>query len=127
MRTNCTLLYFHLKLSTRLLFTFFSALQIIQKSVNLLVIPGKIHLLFLDLVFLSKCGYSAFCTFCSQVLQHVMDGLISFTFKPEDMQCLFFRYMARELLAGAVMRPVLNLASPRHALLPFLPYIGIKY
>ncbi|XP_018837496.2 uncharacterized protein LOC109003695 isoform X3 [Juglans regia] len=42
-----------------------------------------------------------------------MDGLISFTFKPEDVQCLFFRYMARELLAGAVMRPVLNLASPR--------------
>ncbi|XP_041015012.1 uncharacterized protein LOC121257812 isoform X4 [Juglans microcarpa x Juglans regia] len=42
-----------------------------------------------------------------------MDGLISFAFKPEDVQCLFFRYMARELLAGAVMRPVLNLASPR--------------
>ncbi|KAF5466622.1 hypothetical protein F2P56_016533 [Juglans regia] len=48
-----------------------------------------------------------------KVLQHLMDGLISFTFKPEDVQCLFFRYMARELLAGAVMRPVLNLASPR--------------
>ncbi|XP_041015002.1 uncharacterized protein LOC121257812 isoform X2 [Juglans microcarpa x Juglans regia] len=48
-----------------------------------------------------------------KVLQHLMDGLISFAFKPEDVQCLFFRYMARELLAGAVMRPVLNLASPR--------------
>eukprot|EP00257_Ricinus_communis_P015026 XP_015572856.1 uncharacterized protein LOC8274501 isoform X2 [Ricinus communis] len=42
-----------------------------------------------------------------------MDGLISFTFKPEDLQCSFFRFIVRELLACAVMRPVLNLASPR--------------
>ncbi|KAJ7951771.1 Phox-associated domain,Sorting nexin [Quillaja saponaria] len=48
-----------------------------------------------------------------KVLQHLMDGLISFTFKPEDFQCSFFRYTARELLASTVMRPVLNLASPR--------------
>lgn len=48
-----------------------------------------------------------------QVLQHLMDGLISFTFRPEDLQCSFFRYTVRELLACAVMRPVLNLASPR--------------
>lgn len=48
-----------------------------------------------------------------KVLQHLMDGLISFTFKPEDLQCLFFRYIGKELLASAVMRPVLNLASPR--------------
>uniref|UniRef100_A0A2P2MMH5 Uncharacterized protein n=1 Tax=Rhizophora mucronata TaxID=61149 RepID=A0A2P2MMH5_RHIMU len=48
-----------------------------------------------------------------KVLQHLMDGLISFTFRPEDLQCSFFRYVARELLACAVMRPVLNLASPR--------------
>ncbi|KAJ4952564.1 hypothetical protein NE237_029396 [Protea cynaroides] len=48
-----------------------------------------------------------------KVLQHLMDGLISFCFKPEDLQCAFFRYIARELLACAVMRPVLNLASPR--------------
>ncbi|KAK6914887.1 Sorting nexin, C-terminal [Dillenia turbinata] len=48
-----------------------------------------------------------------KVLQHLMDALISFTFKPEDLQCFFFRYMARELLAAAVMRPVFNLASPR--------------
>ncbi|EXB74504.1 Copia protein [Morus notabilis] len=47
------------------------------------------------------------------VLQHVMDGLISFTFRPEDLQCSFFRYVSRELLACAVIRPVLNLASPR--------------
>ncbi|XP_022150449.1 uncharacterized protein LOC111018592 isoform X2 [Momordica charantia] len=48
-----------------------------------------------------------------KVLQHMMDGLILYTFKHEDLQCLYFRYTARELLASAVMRPVLNLASPR--------------
>ncbi|XP_050231801.1 uncharacterized protein LOC126680680 isoform X2 [Mercurialis annua] len=48
-----------------------------------------------------------------KVLQHVMDGLISFSFRPEDLKCYFFRFIVRELLACAVMRPVLNLASPR--------------
>lgn len=48
-----------------------------------------------------------------KVLQHLMDGLISFTFRPEDLQCSFFRYIVRELLACAVIRPVINLASPR--------------
>ncbi|XP_043697041.1 uncharacterized protein LOC122647792 isoform X2 [Telopea speciosissima] len=48
-----------------------------------------------------------------KVLQYLMDGLVSFSFKPEDLQCSFFRYIARELLACSVMRPVLNLASPR--------------
>ncbi|KAL6994747.1 hypothetical protein U1Q18_044888 [Sarracenia purpurea var. burkii] len=48
-----------------------------------------------------------------KVLQHLMDGLISFTFKPEDLQCSLFHFIVRELLACAVMRPVLNLASPR--------------
>ncbi|GAA0144451.1 hypothetical protein LIER_04894 [Lithospermum erythrorhizon] len=48
-----------------------------------------------------------------KVLQHLMDGLISFTFTPEDLQCSLFRYITRELLACVVMRPVLNLASPR--------------
>ncbi|KAF8393368.1 hypothetical protein HHK36_021611 [Tetracentron sinense] len=48
-----------------------------------------------------------------KVLQHLIDGLLSLTFKPEDLQCNFFRYTARELLACAVIRPVLNLASPR--------------
>ncbi|XP_031386509.1 uncharacterized protein LOC116200007 isoform X2 [Punica granatum] len=48
-----------------------------------------------------------------KVLQHLVDGLISFIFKPEDLQCCFFRYAARELLACAVIRPVLNLANPR--------------
>nr|GLL23496.1 uncharacterized protein LOC109188019 isoform X1 [Ipomoea trifida] len=48
-----------------------------------------------------------------KVLQHLMDGLISLTFKPEDLQCSLFRYIVRELLACVVMRPVLNLANPR--------------
>ncbi|OUZ99956.1 Phox homologous domain [Macleaya cordata] len=48
-----------------------------------------------------------------KVLQHLMDGLISFTFRHEDLQCSFFRYIVRELLSCAVMRPVLNLATPR--------------
>ncbi|XP_028807791.1 uncharacterized protein LOC114762471 isoform X1 [Neltuma alba] len=48
-----------------------------------------------------------------KVLQHLTDALMSVTFKPEDLQCSYFRYTARELLSCAVMRPVLNLASPR--------------
>ncbi|GFP99918.1 hypothetical protein PHJA_002135900 [Phtheirospermum japonicum] len=48
-----------------------------------------------------------------KVLQHVMNGLISLTFKPEDLQCSVFRYIIRELLACVVMRPVLNLANQR--------------
>ncbi|KAK1577155.1 hypothetical protein Q3G72_019384 [Acer saccharum] len=48
-----------------------------------------------------------------KVLQCLMDGLISFTFRHEDLQCSFFRFTVRELLACAVMRPVLNLANPR--------------
>ncbi|KAI8529547.1 hypothetical protein RHMOL_Rhmol12G0233600 [Rhododendron molle] len=48
-----------------------------------------------------------------KVLRHLMDGLISFTFKPEDLQCSLFRFTVRELLACALMRPVLNLANPR--------------
>ncbi|KAE9584611.1 putative Phox domain, sorting nexin [Lupinus albus] len=48
-----------------------------------------------------------------KVLQHLMSGLMSVTFKSEDLQCSFFRCTARELLACAVIRPVLNLANPR--------------
>lgn len=49
-----------------------------------------------------------------------MDGLIPLTFKPEDLQCLFFRYIGRELLASAVMRPVFNLASPKYKIASLL-------
>lgn len=48
-----------------------------------------------------------------KVLQHLVGGLISLTFKPEDLQCSFFRYTSRELIACAVMRPIVNLANPR--------------
>ncbi|CAI9773610.1 unnamed protein product [Fraxinus pennsylvanica] len=48
-----------------------------------------------------------------KVLQHIMDGFISFTFKPEDLQCSLFLYIVKELLACAVLRPVINLSSPR--------------
>lgn len=48
-----------------------------------------------------------------KVLQRFMDGLMSLTCKPDDLQCKFFRYIARELLACAVMRPIMNLASPK--------------
>ncbi|KAG1367756.1 Sorting nexin-13 [Cocos nucifera] len=48
-----------------------------------------------------------------KVLQYLMNGLMSLVFKPEDLQCSFFRHTVRELLACAVIRPVLNLANPR--------------
>lgn len=48
-----------------------------------------------------------------KILQSLADGLISVTAKPQDLQCYFFRCTARELLACAVMRPVVNLANPR--------------
>ncbi|XP_071731890.1 uncharacterized protein [Rutidosis leptorrhynchoides] len=48
-----------------------------------------------------------------KVLQHLMDGFISLTFRAEDLNCSLFRYIVREILACAVIRPVVNLANPR--------------
>lgn len=48
-----------------------------------------------------------------KVLQHIMDGFISLTFRTEDLQCSLFGYIVREMLACAVIRPVMNLANPR--------------
>lgn len=48
-----------------------------------------------------------------KVLQHLMNALILITFTADDLQCSFFRYTVRELLACAVFRPVVNLANPR--------------
>ncbi|KAG2268377.1 hypothetical protein Bca52824_062932 [Brassica carinata] len=48
-----------------------------------------------------------------KVLQHIVDRLITLTFRPEDLHCAFFHYTGRELLACCVMRPVVNLANPR--------------
>ncbi|WOK91422.1 hypothetical protein Cni_G00113 [Canna indica] len=48
-----------------------------------------------------------------KVLQNLANGLMSIVFKPEDLQCSFFRYTVRELLACTVIRPILNLVNPR--------------
>ncbi|KAJ6826694.1 uncharacterized protein M6B38_371730 [Iris pallida] len=48
-----------------------------------------------------------------KVLQHLVNALILITFTADDLQCSFFRYTVRELLACAVFRPVVNLANPR--------------
>ncbi|XP_062180540.1 uncharacterized protein LOC133884943 isoform X2 [Phragmites australis] len=48
-----------------------------------------------------------------KILQSLADGLIQTTMKPQDLQCSFFRCTVRELLACAVLRPVVNLANPR--------------
>ncbi|GLJ29928.1 hypothetical protein SUGI_0591690 [Cryptomeria japonica] len=48
-----------------------------------------------------------------KVLQRFMDGVMSFTCRAEDLQCKLFRYVARELLACAMIRPLMNLASPK--------------
>ncbi|XP_025806448.1 uncharacterized protein LOC112885000 [Panicum hallii] len=48
-----------------------------------------------------------------KVLQSLADGLISIIVRPQDLLCTFFRCTARELLACAVLRPVMNLANPR--------------
>ncbi|CAM0953536.1 unnamed protein product [Alopecurus aequalis] len=48
-----------------------------------------------------------------KVLQSLADGLISITVNPENLKCSFFHCTARELLACAVLRPVINLANPR--------------
>lgn len=63
-------------------------------------------------------GYNPVCILNLQVLQHLMTGLMHVTFKSEDLQCSFFRYTVRELLACAVIRPVLNLANPRYLFSP---------
>ncbi|GAB2228110.1 hypothetical protein Droror1_Dr00009940 [Drosera rotundifolia] len=48
-----------------------------------------------------------------KVLLHLVDSLISVILRPDDLRCSFFHYVARELLACAVLRPVINLANPR--------------
>ncbi|KAG0457839.1 hypothetical protein HPP92_022996 [Vanilla planifolia] len=48
-----------------------------------------------------------------KVLQHLVNGLMLVAFNPKDLQCSFFRFASRELLACAVFRPIINLANPR--------------
>ncbi|PNT70660.1 hypothetical protein BRADI_2g15390v3 [Brachypodium distachyon] len=66
-----------------------------------LIAEGKLH----PALFSASAEY--------KVLRSLSDGLISITVKPENLQCSFFRSTARELLACAVLRPVINLANPR--------------
>ncbi|KAH7443476.1 hypothetical protein KP509_02G036500 [Ceratopteris richardii] len=47
-----------------------------------------------------------------QVLQQLMSGVVAILLRPEDAQCSLLRGLARELLACAVLRPVMNFASP---------------
>ncbi|KAG6541724.1 hypothetical protein Mapa_016887 [Marchantia paleacea] len=48
----------------------------------------------------------------SKVLQKLMGGVVALVLKPSDGHCRVLRSLARELLACAVMRPVMNIASP---------------
>ncbi|KAJ3671031.1 hypothetical protein LUZ60_008457 [Juncus effusus] len=48
-----------------------------------------------------------------KVLQHLTNALVSTTLSPDDLNCNFFKYAARELLACVVLRPVINLLNPR--------------
>ncbi|BBN06005.1 sorting nexin-13 [Marchantia polymorpha subsp. ruderalis] len=48
----------------------------------------------------------------SKVLQKLMGGVVALVLKPSDGHCRVLRSLAREMLACAVMRPVMNIASP---------------
>ncbi|MCO5578211.1 hypothetical protein L7F22_032049 [Adiantum nelumboides] len=47
-----------------------------------------------------------------KVLQRLMGGMVAIVLRPQDAQCVLMKGLARELLACAVLRPVLNFASP---------------
>ncbi|KAI5066366.1 hypothetical protein GOP47_0018990 [Adiantum capillus-veneris] len=47
-----------------------------------------------------------------KVLQQLMSGVVAILLRPQDAQCALLRGLARELLACAVLRPVMNFASP---------------
>lgn len=47
-----------------------------------------------------------------KVLQRLMGGVVAIVLKPRDAECPLVRCLARELLAGAVMQPIMNFASP---------------
>ncbi|MCO5602326.1 hypothetical protein L7F22_056456 [Adiantum nelumboides] len=47
-----------------------------------------------------------------KVLQQLMSGVVAILLRPQDAQCALMRGLARELLACAVLRPVMNFASP---------------
>ncbi|CAM6107993.1 unnamed protein product [Calypogeia fissa] len=47
-----------------------------------------------------------------RVLQKLMGGLVSVVLRPDEGNCRVARILSRELLACAVMRPVMNLLNP---------------
>lgn len=47
-----------------------------------------------------------------KVLQRLMGGVVAIVLKPQDAECPLVRCLARELLACAVMQPIMNFASP---------------
>lgn len=47
-----------------------------------------------------------------KVLQQLMGGMVAIVLRPQDAQCVLMKGLARELLACAVLRPVVNFASP---------------
>lgn len=47
-----------------------------------------------------------------KVLQKLMGAMVGIILRPQDAQCLLMRGLTRELLACAVLRPVMNFASP---------------
>lgn len=48
----------------------------------------------------------------AQVLKKLTGGVVALVLKRQDSHCRLLRTLARELLACAVLRPVLNFASP---------------
>ncbi|KAH7301359.1 hypothetical protein KP509_23G021800 [Ceratopteris richardii] len=47
-----------------------------------------------------------------KVLQRLMGGMVAIILRPHDAGCALVRGLARELLACAVLRPVINLVNP---------------
>lgn len=47
-----------------------------------------------------------------QVLKRLMGGVVAIVLRPQEAQCPIVRCLARELLACAVMQPIMNFASP---------------
>ncbi|KAH9299978.1 hypothetical protein KI387_011561, partial [Taxus chinensis] len=47
-----------------------------------------------------------------KVLKRLMGGVVAIVLRPHEAQCPLVRCLARELLACAVMQPVMNFASP---------------
>jgi sorting nexin-13 len=48
----------------------------------------------------------------AQFLKKLTGGIVALVLKKQDSHCRLLRTLARELLACAVLRPVLNFASP---------------